>query len=100
MKQYRTLWLMAVLILAAISQRPAGARILQMQRQQPTATVIPRTPPAGKMKVNAKDRLAYIWIPAGTFTMGCSSGDNECFEDEKPAHEVTITKGFWMGRHW
>jgi hypothetical protein len=32
-------------------------------------------------------------MPAGTFTMGCSRGDNECFDDEKPAHEVTISKG-------
>jgi len=27
-------------------------------------------------------------------TMGCSVGDNECFDDEKPAHDVTISKGF------
>ena len=30
--------------------------------------------------------------------MGCSPGDNECFDDEKPAHEVTISTGFWMGQ--
>jgi formylglycine-generating enzyme required for sulfatase activity len=30
--------------------------------------------------------------------MGCSPGDRECYENEKPAHEVTITKGFWMGQ--
>ena len=30
--------------------------------------------------------------------MGCSPGDNECATDEKPAHQVTITKGFWMGQ--
>jgi formylglycine-generating enzyme required for sulfatase activity len=29
--------------------------------------------------------------------MGCSPGDNECFDNEKPAHQVRITKGFWMG---
>src|SRR5208283_1327718 len=32
------------------------------------------------------------------FTMGCSVGDAECFDDEKPAHPVTITQGFWMGQ--
>jgi formylglycine-generating enzyme required for sulfatase activity len=100
MKQTQILWLVAVLILTATAliQRDAGARVSQAQLQEPTATVIPKTPPAGKMKVNAKDRLTYIWIPAGTFTMGCSLGDNECFDDEKPAHEVAITKGFWMGQ--
>jgi formylglycine-generating enzyme required for sulfatase activity len=30
--------------------------------------------------------------------MGCSPGDIECASDEKPAHQVTITRGFWMGR--
>jgi len=28
--------------------------------------------------------------------MGCSQGDEECFENEKPSHEVEITRGFWM----
>ncbi len=30
--------------------------------------------------------------------MGGSPDDAECREDEKPAHEVTIATGFWMGR--
>ncbi|MGO9275071.1 MAG: formylglycine-generating enzyme family protein [Terriglobia bacterium] len=54
--------------------------------------------PAGTTKVNPKDGLTYVWIPPGTFQMGCPAGDTECDGDEKPAHEVTITQGFWMGR--
>jgi formylglycine-generating enzyme required for sulfatase activity len=53
---------------------------------------------AGSTKVNPKDGLTYVWIPAGTFQMGCSPGDGECGSDEKPAHTVTITRGFWMGQ--
>ena len=30
--------------------------------------------------------------------MGCSANDSECFDDEKPSHPVTITKGFWIGQ--
>jgi sulfatase modifying factor 1 len=30
--------------------------------------------------------------------MGCSTGDRECDADEKPLHQVTISKGFWMGQ--
>ena len=30
--------------------------------------------------------------------MGCSPGDSQCSAEEKPAHQVTITKGFWMGQ--
>jgi formylglycine-generating enzyme required for sulfatase activity/serine/threonine protein kinase len=53
--------------------------------------------PSGEtVRVKAQDGLKYVWIPPGTFEMGCSPGDNECFKDEKPAHEVTITKGFWL----
>jgi formylglycine-generating enzyme required for sulfatase activity len=61
----------------------------------------PPPPPAaiapGANKVNPKDGLTYVWIPPGTFRMGCSPGDNECFDNERPAHQVTITKGFWLG---
>jgi formylglycine-generating enzyme required for sulfatase activity len=53
---------------------------------------------AGTTKVNEKDGLLYVWIPPGTFQMGCSPGDSECLDNEKPAHEVTIAKGFWMGQ--
>jgi formylglycine-generating enzyme required for sulfatase activity len=53
---------------------------------------------AGPKMVNPTDGLPYVWAPPGKFMMGCSPGDAACFNDEKPAHEVTITKGFWMGQ--
>ena len=52
----------------------------------------------GETKVNPRDGLTYVWIPPGTFTMGCSLGDSECQDDEKPAHQVNISKGFWIGQ--
>lgn len=51
-----------------------------------------------QVQVNSKDGLKYVWIPPGAFTMGCSAGDSECFDDEKPAHRVTLNKGFWLGQ--
>jgi formylglycine-generating enzyme required for sulfatase activity len=53
---------------------------------------------AGATRVNAKDGLTYVWIPPGTFQMGCSVEDTECEDNEKPAHRVTITRGFWIGQ--
>jgi formylglycine-generating enzyme required for sulfatase activity len=50
------------------------------------------------VRENPKDGLKYVWIPPGTFMMGCSLGDNECLDDEKPYHQVKISKGFWMGQ--
>jgi formylglycine-generating enzyme required for sulfatase activity len=52
----------------------------------------------GTVRVNPKDGLNYVWVPAGTYTMGCSPGDSMCASVEKPSHSVTISKGFWMGQ--
>jgi formylglycine-generating enzyme required for sulfatase activity len=62
------------------------------------ATLEGLAPTAGAVKENPKDGLKYVWIPPGTFMMGCSPGDAECDGGEKPAHRVTISKGFWMGQ--
>jgi formylglycine-generating enzyme required for sulfatase activity len=51
-----------------------------------------------KQKVSSRDGLTYIWIDAGSFQMGCSPGDSECKDNERPAHRVTLTKGFWIGQ--
>ena len=52
----------------------------------------------GQVRVNAEDGLRYVWIPAGSFLMGCSPGDSGCYEVEKPAHQVRLSKGFWIGQ--
>jgi formylglycine-generating enzyme required for sulfatase activity len=66
-----------------------------------TATPVAIGPasPEGKTrrKINPKDGLAYAWIPPGKFMMGCSPEDTACKQDEKPVHEVTITRGFRLG---
>ena len=58
----------------------------------------PQPPVVGTVKVNPKDGLKYAWIPPGTFAMKCSPEDRECDGDEKPAHQVTISRGFWIGQ--
>ena len=58
----------------------------------------PRAPIAGETRVNAKDGLTYVWIPAGGFTMGCSPGDDQCFDNEKSAHAEQLASGFWLGK--
>jgi formylglycine-generating enzyme required for sulfatase activity len=58
----------------------------------------PAQPKPGETRQNPKDGLTYVWVPPGKFMMGCSPGDDECEPDEKPAHEVEITRGFWMGQ--
>ena len=68
--------------------------ITVIRRTKPTLKGLP----AGTAKVNPKDGQTYVWIPPGAFQMGCSAGDADCNGSEKPAHPVTITKGFWVGQ--
>jgi formylglycine-generating enzyme required for sulfatase activity len=49
-------------------------------------------------KLTQIEGLQYVWIPPGTFQMGCSPGDADCFDEENPSHMVKITKGFWIGQ--
>ena len=39
-----------------------------------------------------------VVIPAGSFRMGCVSGQ-ECYEDEKPVHTVTISQPFAVSKY-
>jgi len=68
-------------------------------------------PRQGEVSINLKDGLQYVYVPSGTFRMGCamtktsltlSSGwkysRGWCDPNEAPEHNVRISKGFWMGR--
>jgi len=57
---------------------------------------VPSTAQTGAQK-NAIG-MEFVKIPAGEFTMGCSTSDTSCKEDEKPQHRVRITKAFEMAR--
>lgn len=69
--------------------REAGAddALINSLRELSTGTVL-----------NPKDGQDYVYIPSGSFLMGCSSKDSECLDDEKPQHRVKLSKGFWMGQ--
>jgi len=43
--------------------------------------------------------MEFVQIPAGSFMMGCSSGDGDCESDENPGHRVSISKPFYMGKY-
>jgi formylglycine-generating enzyme required for sulfatase activity len=58
-----------------------------------------KTPPAqdanpqpGATRVHPRDGLRYVLIPPGRFRMGSLTGN----ADERPVHEVRITRAFWM----
>jgi formylglycine-generating enzyme required for sulfatase activity len=101
-----------VLVVAAITFSPgpqpaappaAPATTPSVTSPSPSNPAAPTTPapsptPSVRSKVNAADGQIYVWIPPGSFAMGCSSGDGDCDPDELPVHTVRIRRGFWLGR--
>ena len=72
-------------------------------RSKPRRTAYPKPlkpPPSStrlrEVRLNPPDGQPYVWIPPGVFRMGCSPGDQECFDEEKPRHTVAITRGLWI----
>lgn len=45
------------------------------------------------------DPAKFVWIPAGTFTMGSPANEVDREKNEGPQTQVTITSGFWMAKH-
>ncbi len=43
--------------------------------------------------------MEFVWIPAGEFIMGSLDSNRQAFNDEKPAHRVTISEPFYMGKY-
>ena len=97
-KQLSSLIVMITFSLAVAARGGEGAAESHEQQHKVIATGWPQAGAAGAVRANPNDRLSYVWIPPGTFTMGCSVGDDECFDDEKPAHNVTISRGFWIAQ--
>jgi formylglycine-generating enzyme required for sulfatase activity len=42
--------------------------------------------------------IEFVLVPAGRFRMGASNGDTDAVKAESPAHEVVISKPFYIGR--
>ena len=69
-----------------------------------TATLVPPDGgPSGEPAVGATWTNAlgmeFVGVPAGTFVMGSPEGEEGRFNDEGPQREVTLSRGFWMGKH-
>ena len=64
----------------------------------PTAGVSVRAPREAAAPGISSTQYEVVQVPAGTFMMGCTAVQSECFDSEKPAHEVTISHAFMMGK--
>ena len=77
----------------------AGTALLS----EPGTTTAPLTPGAATrsdpaVQLNPRDGQAYVWVAPGRFVMGCSEGDPDCQDDEKPTRSVEMKRGFWLAR--
>ena len=43
--------------------------------------------------------METVYIQPGTFTMGSPASESGRYDDEGPQHEVTISKGFYLGKY-
>jgi len=85
------------------SEQPSGQKALVTKAAKP--------PQAGDTKtvdLGGGVKLELVWCPPGTFTMGSPMAERraaidagakmEYYKDETQ-HKVTLTKGFWLGKH-
>jgi formylglycine-generating enzyme required for sulfatase activity len=52
--------------------------------------------PLLELPLSKKVTLTLAWVPPGVFLMGSLARESGS-ASEKPRHEVTLTRGFWMG---
>jgi formylglycine-generating enzyme required for sulfatase activity len=96
--------LLAAILGIALWLRPGDSNDVapvpvQVDRAVDPPKVEPDSAPAlSKERVNEADNQKYVLIPAGRYLMGCSAGDSECEEDEKPSHWITLARAFWLGQ--
>jgi hypothetical protein len=72
----------AILDVSAAQPVKASAAAVPATIMRPAPA--PRLTP-GETRVNPKDGLTYLWIPAGEFTMGCSPGRQRMLPARKSA---------------
>lgn len=65
----------------------------QSSSRQPGADKTLGVPAQKSIELGGDTTLEMVLIPAGSFAMGDDMG----LDDEKPAHNVTITKPFYLG---
>jgi formylglycine-generating enzyme required for sulfatase activity len=80
------------------AQITSGSIIQEIAPNQ-TKPASSQQPPADLRSSTNSIGMEFVTIPAGKFMMGCSSGSQDCRDDEKPQHEVTISRSFELGKY-
>jgi formylglycine-generating enzyme required for sulfatase activity len=54
--------------------------------------------PTGAQAQNTIPEIEMVKVDGGTFDMGCTAEQDDCFGDEKPVHQVRLSS-FYMGKY-
>ncbi len=49
------------------------------------------------LSVTTVQGIALVHVCGGSFEMGCTAGQVDCFDNELPTHNVTLSHDFWLG---
>jgi len=77
--------------------QPAGVQTKDLQpreSEQPKQNITLGTPQSSNSV-----GMEFVPIPAGKFMMGCSAVRSQCYDNEIPRHEVTISWSFELGKY-
>ena len=67
------------------------------QREKDAAAYVPENP--ANKEAEKQLKIEMVYIRGGTFIMGCTPEQgNDCFDDEKPAHQATVSN-FFIGKY-
>jgi len=84
-----------MLLLAAIGMLALAGLIWLLYHRSAT---LPIGKAPGEIWKDGASGIEFVWIPAGTFLMG-SPPDERGRNTDENQHQVTISKGFWLGRY-
>jgi hypothetical protein len=72
-----------------------------LEAEKPRSPLAVSPPALGKEAASGEEvtgnGIVFVRIRPGTFTMGSAEDDPQAYDDEKPAHRVTLSE-FWIGK--
>ena len=73
----------------AVLDQSIAVKIQEFEREMGVKTYVARAAAILTVTLPGGATMEMVWCPPGTFTMG----------RDRRAHQVTLTKGFWMGKY-
>ena len=78
---------------------PNGATVAMVKKSQQEWADYLGVPVETSVDLGGGLKMPLVLIPPGKFMMGAPSSEKDSGGDERPVHEVTITKAFYLGKY-